>query len=71
MGTIRLTYQAPKYSKGDVANVASPEIEITSEMIEAGLDEYAGYNHDFEGPRSMLIRVYRAMASASTRRFSS
>ena len=39
--------------------------EVTPDMIEAGLDAFAGFNEDFVSREEMLAEVYRAMALAS------
>ena len=42
---------------------ASDEIEITPEMIELGLDEWAIFDESFEPREWALCRIYRAMAT--------
>lgn len=37
------------------------DIEITSEMIEAGVEAWSEYDERFEGADEMIERVYRAM----------
>lgn len=46
-------------------HVAFPALEITPEMIEAGLSAYAGHNEDFEDRGDIISRVYAAMISRS------
>lgn len=38
------------------------EIEITPEMIEAGLAEFFEYSPDFDNEREVVEAIYRAMA---------
>ena len=42
----------------------STEIEITPEMIEAGVGEFLGYDSRFEEPRDAVIQIYLAMQRA-------
>lgn len=41
--------------------VETKEIEVTPEMIEAGVGEVAGYDDRFETIEEVVERVYRAM----------
>jgi hypothetical protein len=40
-----------------------PEIEITDEMIEAGVRALVSYNSDFETEERAVARIYKSMAS--------
>jgi hypothetical protein len=40
------------------------EIEITPEMVEAGIAALVAFNHDFESEEAAAIRIFRAMARA-------
>lgn len=44
-----------------IANAEVPEVEITPEMIEAGVEAWSGYDECFESAGEMILRVYRAM----------
>lgn len=37
------------------------EIEVTPEMIEAGVTELVGYNDDFESAEDAIRRIWQAM----------
>jgi hypothetical protein len=43
---------------------ASAEIEVTSEMIEAGLGILAGYEPGWDSGREYVADIYRAMVLA-------
>lgn len=45
------------------------EIEITPEMIEAGLGAWSDFDERFESPEEMIERVYRAMISREEHHF--
>ncbi len=50
----------------DIANVDIPEIEVTPEMIEAGLDVWADWDCRFEGNKDdVLRRIFLAMFTTS------
>lgn len=40
------------------------EIEVTPEMIEAGLAAYYAYDHRLEEADAMVAKIYRAMMNA-------
>ena len=44
---------------------ATDEIEITPEMIEAGVAAYYAESREFEGVNDALERIFRAMIEAS------
>ena len=63
-GIMHLTYQNLNDTKGDVANVEPPEIEITPAMLAAGAEELArGYLGDnvYDLGEGRLENIYRAM----------
>jgi hypothetical protein len=65
-----LTYQNPPPIASHVANVADPEIEITREMIEAGVRELMlSFDTDgsMDAPETVVSDVFRAMTLAATR----
>lgn len=43
--------------------MAIDEVEITPEMIEAGLDEWAVFDERFESKERALARIYQAMTT--------
>jgi hypothetical protein len=43
---------------------STDEIEITPEMIKAGVRAVAGYNPEFELDEDFVMRLYRAMVTA-------
>ncbi len=46
----------------DIANVEPPEeIEITPEMIRAGVSVFADYDSRFERPSDVVPEIFRAM----------
>ena len=47
----------------DIANVAE-EIEITPEMVEAGVSALLDYDSRFEGEDTAVVRVFEAMLGA-------
>ena len=53
-----------------IANVIETEreteadIEITPEMIRAGVSELVTFNHDFESEESAVERIFHAMINA-------
>lgn len=48
-------------------NPKSSEIEITSEMIDAGADEVRDYDPDFVTPQQAARQIYLAMEAARRR----
>jgi hypothetical protein len=69
-GIMHLTYhdEAPKSGKpvsDSTDSAGAPEIEITPEMIAAGVNEIASYNLDFESREDAVARIYEAMFLAS------
>ncbi len=50
----------------DIASVDDPEIEVTSEMIEAGTLAFSSYDCRFEPVEAVVFRVFRSMVLAST-----
>jgi len=48
--------------------VSATEIEITPEMIEAGVGEFYKYDDRFEPVDMAVIKIFRAMAAADSRR---
>lgn len=44
---------------------ALPDIEITPEMIEAGVEVFCGYDSRFEGPEDVVVEIYEAIKAAS------
>jgi hypothetical protein len=46
---------------------STDEIEITTAMIEAGVEEFCGFDSRFEDEADAVARVYRAMIAASRR----
>ncbi len=44
---------------------AGTEIQITPEMIEAGLFELSGYQPDFESGREFMVRLLLAVGETS------
>jgi hypothetical protein len=53
-------------AEGDKPKAGAPEdgIEITPEMIEAGVEELSSYNLDFESMEDAVTRIYREMVLA-------
>ncbi len=43
---------------------SADKIEITEEMIEAGVSELVGYSDKYESEEDAVIRIYRAMELA-------
>ena len=41
------------------------EIDITPEMIEAGVDEFCSFDDRYEFPEAAVARVFRAMIRAT------
>ena len=41
------------------------EIEVTPEMIEAGVREFCSYDSDLERPKDIVADIFRAMVRAS------
>jgi len=41
-----------------------PEIEITLQMIEAGLEAYSGHNEDYEDRAEIVRKIFEAMLAA-------
>lgn len=64
VGSIRLAHQTelPKFSATHCERDES-EIEVTPEMIETGLDEWAVHDERFEPRECELASIYRAMAT--------
>jgi hypothetical protein len=46
-------------------NSAVAEVEITPEMIEAGVRAFCGYDARFEGPADIVTEIFDAMRRAS------
>ena len=44
------------------------EIEVTPEMIEAGIAELARYNPEYESDEKAVTRIYEAMLSLSPKK---
>lgn len=42
------------------------EIEITPEMIEAGVDAFVGYDSRFEGPHEIVVEIFEAMITVQS-----
>ena len=51
---------APRVEFGE-AGAPETEIEITPEMIEAGVAEFLAYDSDYERPRDAVVEIYLAM----------
>lgn len=49
------------------AKVEAPEIEITPEMIRAGVSVLCAFDTSFEGEEVWAVRIYRAMETARTK----
>ena len=49
----------------------APDIEVSPEMIRAGLDAYYGVDLRFESEEARVLKIFRAMAAARDRRPSS
>jgi len=48
------------------AGAPANEVEITPEMIEAGLKPLFNYDPDFSNEKDIVVEVFRAMLSVST-----
>jgi hypothetical protein len=46
----------------------SPIVEITPEMLQAGLEEFCSYDCRFEGPRDVIPDIFNAMIQAKFNR---
>ena len=44
---------------------AGAEIEVTPEMIEAGVGAFCAYDCRFEGPEHVVVEIFEAMQAAS------
>lgn len=44
---------------------AGAEIEVTEEMIEAGMKEFAGYHYELFNEDEVIASIFRAMLQAS------
>ena len=44
-----------------------PEVEVTPEMIEAGLEEFTAYDDRFDRKEDEVRRIYEAMLAAAKR----
>lgn len=47
---------------------ATDEIEVTSEMISAGVKEFCAYDSRFEGPADCVEEIYLAMIKKRRRK---
>jgi hypothetical protein len=47
------------------SGAGAPEIEITPQMINAGIDAYHQLDRDFDADARIVADIYRAMASAA------
>jgi hypothetical protein len=47
------------------------EIEVTPEMIEAGIAEFCSYDSRYERPRDAVASIFRAMANLTPKACSS
>ncbi len=52
----------------DAAGAPVDEIEITPEMIEAGLEKLFDYDHGFSNENDIVAEIFRVMLSASASR---
>jgi hypothetical protein len=72
VGIIRLTPQAesgPKVADRPARREApDPELEVTPEMIEAGVRAFFEFDSRFEGEREAVIRIFQAMRAAQVAR---
>ena len=50
----------------DIASVDVPEIEVTPEMIEAGVDQLLAYSINFDDPSEVVRRVLASCLSAAS-----
>ena len=58
------------YHENDGNNVADrpkEEIEITDEMVDAGLAAYADFDSRYERTSTLIVSIYRAMAVVATK----
>jgi hypothetical protein len=46
---------------------SNPEIEVTPEMIGAGVSEFVGYDSGVDTPQDAVLRIYLAMRSVERR----
>jgi hypothetical protein len=67
-GIMHLTYrtETPHSETPSVSaeGVGAPEIDITPEMIDAGVAELCASNEDFEDRRDIIRRIFEAMSYA-------
>jgi len=50
----------------DIANVDLPEIEITAEVIEAGVLAFSSYDCRFEPCEAAVVRVFRSILETAS-----
>jgi hypothetical protein len=48
------------------AEAETCEIEITPEMIEAGIEEFCGFDSRFESDEDAVVRIFKAMITVTT-----
>jgi hypothetical protein len=58
------TFAKPRFHE---AGAPGNEIEITPEMIEAGVREFCAYDPRFEGPGDVVVAIWGAMIAVSPR----
>lgn len=51
----------------DIADIAVPEIEITPEMLKAGIKAFMDYDSRFEQESDAVIEIFEAMWAAKVR----
>jgi len=62
-----ILYKPKRWNSVEKQEVVVQEIEITPEMIEAGLDAMSDFECEYMGSEKSLVRAYEAMVRESLR----
>lgn len=54
----------------DIANVDIPEVKVTPEMIEAGVQIFSAFDRRFDGEEETVVAIYQEMRRAQDGVFS-